>query len=253
MPFLELDVERRVVERRLHGCLAVVEVAAHPEDRHVRPTLRDHLLALDVGDAVGWVEDAHARVRAVGEALERRLSRVSRRRHEHEEVVRRHARGDAPLNRLGEEHGHALQGHVLERRGRPVPELEHVHPWDDLLDRRDRLGVEVRAVRDPHQLLDAVARHVDAEAPVHVRRPAPVRHPGEAHDLVERQRGQPLGDEQSTAGRQPLDDGVEERVASRVLAAGVAIQERLGCRPVGFHCRACYHRAPAKRLDGGAP
>ena len=92
---VQLGVERLVVEGGLDRVLAVVEVAAHAEDADVVAALRDHLLALDVGDAVGGVEDDDARVLAVGEALERRLAGVARGGHEHQVVVGRARRAPA--------------------------------------------------------------------------------------------------------------------------------------------------------------
>jgi len=77
VPLGEFGGEGLIVEGGLHGVLAVVEVASDAEHPHVVAVLRDHLLALDVGDAVGGVEDDDAGVIAVGKPLECGLARVA--------------------------------------------------------------------------------------------------------------------------------------------------------------------------------
>ena len=117
MALEQLRVERVVVEGRLDRVLAVVEVAAHPEHGDVVAALRDHLLALDVGDA-----RRRGRRRRCGCAPGRRNPRGRpcrcRRRWPPGPGSRRPVAPGARLHghRFREEERHALQRHVLEGR-----------------------------------------------------------------------------------------------------------------------------------------
>ena len=167
----QLGGEGGVVEDRLDGGLAVVEVAADAEHRDVVARLRDHLLLLQGGHAGVGVVDADAGVGAIGEAVERRLARVARGRDQDEEVEVGRARGVRLLERLAEEERHALQRHVLEGQRGAVPELEHVTPRGDLADRGDLGYVEVRAVGLRRDLARLLGGDVEAEGLVDRRRP----------------------------------------------------------------------------------
>ena len=142
----QLGREGGVVEDRLHRALAVVEVAAEPEDGEVVAGLRDHLQLLQGRDAGVGIVDADAGVGAIGEAVERRHAGVAAGRHQDEEVEVGGAPGVRLLERLAEVQRHALQRHVLEGQRGPVPELEHVPPRSHFAHRRDLRVVEVRAV-----------------------------------------------------------------------------------------------------------
>ena len=90
--------------------------------------LRDHLLALDVGDAVVGVEDDDA---ACGRGRRSPRAPPCRCRRDVATRMRKSSVELAALllalDRLAEEQRHALQRHVLERARGAVPQLEHVH------------------------------------------------------------------------------------------------------------------------------
>ena len=180
---VQLGAELLVAEGLLHRVLAVVEVAAHAEHGDVLAELGDHLLALDVADALGGVEDDDLGESAVGEAFERGLAGVAAGRDEDQVVVLGPSAGAKLGDRLREEQRHALQRDVLERARGPVPQLEHVHLRRDLDHRRDPLVVPLLAVRLLHERIDALAADVDPEAVEDRRGAAPVRHLGEGDDL----------------------------------------------------------------------
>ncbi len=219
----ELGAEGLVVEGGLDGALAVVEVAAHAEDADVVAALRDHLLALDVGDAVGGVEHDDAGVVAVREALERGLAGVARGGDQDQVVVGRGPRSRRSVERLREEQRQALQRHVLEGARRTVPQLEHPGAGHDLFDRRDALVVELRAVRVLHELVDALAGSVDAEAREHGGGAPPVRPRLEGEDLLEGEVRQLLGHVEPAARRDARDDHLGERASDGIEPARVVI------------------------------
>ena len=221
----QLGGEGSVVEDRLDGGLAGVEVAAEAEDREVLSRLRDHLQLLQRRDAGVGVVHADPGVGAVGEAVERRHAGVAAGRHQDEEVEVGDALGVGHLQRLAEVQGHALQRHVLERQRRAVPELEDVTPRGHVAHRGDLGMVEVGAVGPGRDLAGAGGGDIEAKRLVHGRSASVVGNVGQRDHLVDRERREPLGHEQAAAGSDPLEDRLRERAWPVDGAPGVQVRD----------------------------
>ena len=214
-------VEGCVIEHALDARLTIVEIAAHAVNADIVAFLRRHLLELDIAHATVRIEDDDGDMLAIGKPLQGSLAGIPARSHGDKVVVIRCTSGALLVHACREEDRQALQCHVLECARGPVPQLEHVHAIGDLDNRTDIGRVEVLVIRAPHELVDLLVIEVDAKALVHEGRALGIGHLGKRHDLVERHRGQLLGNEQATTGRHALEKGLAEgqgivRVATRV-------------------------------------
>ena len=159
----EASDEVGIGEDALHACLGVVEGAANSANTHVGTLLADHLELLDIRDLPVGVEDADADVVDIGEALEGRLAGIAGGCGEHEYAV------GILLARAVHEMGEDLQGHILERAGGAVEELEHPVP-SQLADRRDARVVERGAVGSRYARGDLLGGVVLEERSEHLER-----------------------------------------------------------------------------------
>jgi len=223
VPGCQLLGEGAVVEDRLHGVLAGVEVAVQPEHGEVVAGLGDHLQLLQGADAGVGVVHADLRVGAIGEAVERRHAGVARGRDQDEEVEAGRAARLRLLERLAEEQRHALQRHVLEGERGAVPQLEHEAPRGGFAHRGDARVVEVVAVGRGGDLARSGWGDVEAEGLVDPRRALAVRQRRQPDDVLDLEPRQPLGHEQAAARGDALQDGLGERARAVAETPGVQI------------------------------
>ena len=130
-----------------------------------------------------------------------------------------------------EEARQALQRHVLEGARRAVPQFEHVDVVAKRGDGADGLVVELAAVRLGCNLLELLVGQVDLESAVDPRSAFRIGELGEGADLVERQLGHALGNVQSAACSQAVDDGLGERDRTLGCSAGVDVTVVSHSRP----------------------
>ena len=184
-------------------------------------------------------------MRAVGKALQCGFARVTARRDGDEIVVGRAARGTELVDACREEHRQALERHVLERARGAVPQLKHVHAVGNLLDGGDFGRVEVVGVDGAHEGLELLVGEVHAEAAVDCSRAMRVGKLAQRDNLVERHRGNHLGDEQASTGRDALDHSLAELERLGHVATRIYIAD--------FHCSSKNRRTRrhvARRVDG---
>ncbi len=113
-----------------------------------------------------------------------------------------------------------LHGHVLERQGRAVEQLQQPQTPLQLLQRGDggvsEAGVGVLRHVPERGLVDLVA----GEAPEHVGGHGRIVHAGIGSQLVRRQLGPDLGDVEAAVGGQAFQDDVEEAGGRRAASRG---------------------------------
>ncbi len=141
----------------------------------------------------------------------------------------------AALEGLREEQGHALEGHVLEGQGRPVPQLQEeerplVREAVDLADHRHVLVVEVGPVGRPTDRLDLLRGHAQFEPFVDGDGPLPVRQIGQREDIGRSESRHPLGHEESPALRHPLEDDIAERQRLGEMRPGIGVLDHANYR-----------------------
>ena len=119
------------------------------------------------------------------------------------------------------EAGEALQGHVLEGRGRPVEQLEHVGAVPQVHDRGDALVVPLVAVGACHERGHVGRLHIDVEGVVHEGGPLGVGQVGQGADGVHREGRDRLRHEQAAARRDAAHDGLGKRIGLDHVAARV--------------------------------
>ena len=117
---LQIGIE----ERRLDHGLTIVERAFHFEGRDVRAS-RGELLLLDLADSALGIQDDHIDVGHVEETLGDGAARVATCRHQNGQA----RVADAPQHPRQES-----RPNVLERMGRPMEELQGVHPLFNLME-----------------------------------------------------------------------------------------------------------------------
>ena len=202
--------ERGVGKHALDAGLAIVEVAAHGPHLHVLARLRHHLLALDVAYAAVGEQHADAHPFGVLEPFQCGLARVARSGHQDEELVIKLAALAQCLRARGKEPWQALQGHVLERAGGAVPQLQHVGLRVERREGADALVVEVLPIGLRHEGVHDLVRQVDVERPVYAGGALRIGKVGQRQDVFQGERGNALGHVQPASLRQPVDDGFRE-------------------------------------------
>ena len=85
-----------------------------------------------------------------------------------------------------------------------------MHAIGNIDDRANVWRVEVLVIRTVHELIELRIAEVNAEAPVHERRPLGIGHAGERDNLVERHRRQLFGNEKASSRGNPLQKRLAE-------------------------------------------
>ena len=112
-----------------------------------------------------------------------------------------------------------------------MPQLDDMRAVVDGGDGADLVGVEVVAVRFAHQVCDLVVGDVDVEGAVDGCRALGVGQIGKREDLLERHRGDFLGDENAASRGKAAHHGGGERNGLAAFAARVdvaVLAERAG-------------------------
>jgi hypothetical protein len=143
--------ERGVIEQRLQERLAVVERALDRDVVHVLGRDRGHLAALYLGDAPARMQNHDLHARAPGARRDRCRAGVARGRPDDRD------RALAPRQEMLEQQPQQLERDVLERKRRPVEQLEQPLVRPELAQRRDGDMVEAGIrPRDQHAQLALV-------------------------------------------------------------------------------------------------
>ena len=228
--------DRRIGENALHRGLGVVEVAADADCVDVGLGRRHHLEPLHPRSSLGRIEDRDLGAVHAGKALHRRGAGVAARRRQHQHAP--------PRGRVAHEDRQHRQGHVLERAGAPVEELEEMERA--LLDDRHRVGGGKAREEPLHGVVADALGHVAEELREHqLLRPAQRVGGADAGDLADAD-----WQIQPAVAREPAEDGLD---AGRLLAGArrnVGYRHGRGAtarrrRPPPPRSASCSRRRPA--------
>ena len=202
MELAEDKNQPRCAEDLLDAGLRIVKVAAHRADRDIAAGLRDHLQALDLRHAAVGIKHKDLRARHIGEALQSGLAGIARGGDENAHLPLLAALFQARREQVRQD----LQRHVLERAGRPMPELEKRGGIIEPAQRRNGRIVKLVAVGCGGEVRELVVREFAQKRAHDLDGALLIRHAAQRLKLLRRHFRQRLRHEQTAVGREAAGD-----------------------------------------------
>lgn len=207
-------------EDALYRTLCIVKVAADGYNLDVPAFLRYHLQLLHRRYAVHRIVHHDLGARYIVEAVERCLAGITRGSDQNA--------GGTGLAGLaqgrGEQVRQHLQRHILERAGRAVPQLQDVHPFPELMQRRDRLAAEpfgrIGARRTVGDLLRGKVAQKQRENPFGALR---IRQRRQRRDILPGKLRKALRHKQAAFFRKAADNRLRRRHLYGIVAGAVIL------------------------------
>ncbi|CDE92654.1 unknown [Acidaminococcus sp. CAG:542] len=201
---LEFFCQRPAAEQDLYPGLGVIEVPFHRHRMDIGPFLGHHLELLDVADPFLGIEYDDFRFRHIGKPGHGRFPRIPGSSHQDHQFLL----FPGLLDRLGQEQGQDLQGHVFKRTSRAMPQFQYVQVVFQQVQRSREIPEPFLAVGRFHTVSQFLFTVVCQEPGQHRQCPGTVGCFPHGIDFRHADGRKFLGHEQSPVSSQAIGNGV---------------------------------------------